>query len=64
VIDPTGRLLVLNEYQLEGWLGDGKVRVPRASLGRFCTKQLLVERDRGVEVADIESELYSGNGVS
>ena len=40
----------------------GEVGVALLDLGRCGVEQLGVERDRLVEVIDVESELYAGHG--
>jgi hypothetical protein len=48
---------VLDQDQLQGWLGDGEVGVAGSDLGGFGGEQLGVEVDGGVEVGDVEGQL-------
>jgi len=55
----TGR--VLDQDQLERRLGDGEVGIAGLALGRFGTEELRVEVHSGVNIRDVESELYAGH---
>ncbi len=52
---------VLQQDQLQRRFGDSEVGVALLDLGRCGVEQLGVERDRLVEVIDVESELYAGH---
>jgi len=55
---------ILDQHQLERWLGNGEVGVALLHLGRCGVEQLGVEGDRLLEVIDVEGELNAGHDVS
>jgi len=52
---------ILEQEELERGLGDRTVRVAGTALGRLSAEQPCVERDRLVDVVDVEGELDSGH---
>src|SRR5438477_209383 len=54
---------VLEEHELQRWIGDGEVGVAGLALVGLGCEQLRVEGDRGVDVRDVEGELYTGHGT-
>ena len=61
VVDRAALAGVLQQHQLQRRLGDGEVRIAGLHLGGRGVEQLGVERDRLVEVIDVESELHTGH---
>jgi len=55
VIDCAGSVEVLEEHELQWWLGDGEVGVARTDLRRFGLEELGVERHRFVEVRHLRA---------
>jgi hypothetical protein len=62
VIESPSVATVFDEDELQGWFGDREVRVARLDLGGGGVEQLGVERDRLVEVVNVEGELSAGHG--
>jgi len=57
VVEGAALAGVLHEHELERGLGDGEVGVAGAALGGLGAEELGVERDRFVDVVDVECEL-------
>src|SRR5205085_12551676 len=62
VVDRASLSRPFEQYELEGRLIDGEVCVTGTQLRQLGGEQLGVERDRGVEVVDVEGELDAGHG--
>ena len=60
-VDGAAGAGVLQQHQLQRRLGDGEVGIARLDLGRGGVKQLGVERDRRIEIIDVERELNTGH---
>ena len=61
MVDGAALAGVLQQHQLQRRLGDGEVGVALLDLGGLGVEQLGVERDRLVEIVDVEGELDTGH---
>ena len=61
VVQAAAMARVLQQDELQRRLGNGEVRVAGADLGRLDAKQLGIEGDGFVDVADVEGELDTGH---
>src|ERR1700722_11602427 len=62
VVEAATLARVLQQDELEGWLGDSEVGVPGPALGGLGAEQGGVERDGLVDVVDVKGELHTGHG--
>src|SRR5580693_6038604 len=62
VVEAAALARVFQQDQLQRRLGDGEVGVPGPALGGLGTEQRGVERDRLVDVVDVQRELHTGHG--
>jgi hypothetical protein len=59
MIEAAALARVLQQDQLQRWLGDSEVRVTGADLGRAGAEQLAVEGDGLLDVVHVEGELQA-----